>query len=49
MSFLERLNDWCEDLLDSLMRYDALLTMCFFSLMGLMIIIAIVGASGGFN
>ena len=30
MNLLERMNDWCGEMLDKAIRYDDLITFCFF-------------------
>lgn len=46
-SRLERMNDWCGEVLDKAVRYDDLITFCFFAFMiGLLLICLIVGTLG---
>jgi hypothetical protein len=48
MSRLERLNNWCGEVLDKAVRYDDLITFCFFTIMFIVLIICLVcGILGG--
>lgn len=47
MSRLERLNDWCGEVLEKAVRYDDLITFCFFAIMiGALLTILVVSTLG---
>ena len=47
MSKLERLNDWCAEVLNKALRYDDLISFVFFSVMvGMLLTILIVATLG---
>ena len=48
MSRLERLNDWCGEMLDKAVRYDDLITFTMFSVLFIVILVCMVcGILGG--
>lgn len=50
MSRLERLNDWCGEVLNKALRYDDLITFCFFTIMIILLFVCvIVGTLGMFG
>ena len=47
MSKLERLNDWCGQVLNKAIQYDDLITFCFFSVMIMMLITILITSALG--
>ena len=48
MSRLERLNDWCGEIMDKALRYDDLITFTMFSVLLIVIVVCmVVGILGG--